>query len=143
MFLEVAPGEFEAYGPAEDALERAHVPVRRPKFELSFVGRAEPREVIVAARVEIYSGDRLRVAAIEPFGKSHHRGEFFDDALELRSELAEAVVRLLWQCLAVVTRDQRDDFDLLRFESAEVAMLDQIIRVPVMTLVADVNADVV
>ncbi len=119
------------------------MPVRRPEFELSFVGRAEPREVIVAARIEVDSGDRLRVTSVEPLGEPHHRGEFFDDPLELRRELTEAVVRVLWQCLAVVARDQRDDFDLLRFESAEVAMLDQIIRVPVMTLVADVNADVV
>ena len=38
---------------------------------------------------------------------------------------------------------QRDDLDLLRIEPAQVAVLDQVIRMPVMALVADVDADVV
>ena len=43
----------------------------------------------------------------------------------------------------MVARDERDDLDLLRIESAQVAVLDQVVRVPVVALVADVDADVV
>lgn len=43
----------------------------------------------------------------------------------------------------MVPGGQRDDLDLAGFEAAEPAVLDQVIRVFVMALVADVGADVV
>ena len=43
----------------------------------------------------------------------------------------------------MIARDERDDLDLLRIEAAQVAVLDQVVRVPVVALVADVDADVV
>ena len=119
------------------------MPVRRPEFEFSFVGRAEPCEVIVPARIEIDSGNRLRVAAIESLGQPHHRGQLLDHPLHLRREGVEPLVRLLRRRLPMVARDERDDLDLPWLEAAEVAVLDQVIRMPVMALVADVHADVV
>ena len=58
-------------------------------------------------------------------------------------EVAVPLVRLLRRRLPMVARDQRDDLDLLRLEAAQVAILDQVVRMPVMPLVADVDADVV
>ena len=43
----------------------------------------------------------------------------------------------------MVAGDERDDFDLVRLEAAQVAVLDQVVGMAVMALVADVVADVV
>src|SRR5581483_9662093 len=56
---------------------------------------------------------------------------------------AVLVVLAFRRPLPVIARDERDDFDFFGFEAAEVAVLDQIVRVLVVILVADVNADVV
>ena len=43
----------------------------------------------------------------------------------------------------MVAGDERDDFDLARLEPAQVSVLDQVIRMLVVTIVADVHADIV
>jgi hypothetical protein len=43
----------------------------------------------------------------------------------------------------VVSRDKRDDLDFLWVEAPQISILDQVVRVAVMTVVADVYADVV
>ena len=43
----------------------------------------------------------------------------------------------------MIAGNQRDGFDLIRFESPQVAVLDEVVRVLVMAVVADVSADVV
>ena len=43
----------------------------------------------------------------------------------------------------MIARDERDHLDLLGLEAAQVAVLDQVVRVLVVPLVADVDADVV
>ena len=58
-------------------------------------------------------------------------------------QVAVSFVRLLRRRLAMIAGDERDHFDLLRIEAAQIAVLDQIVRMPVMPLVADVHADVV
>ncbi len=58
-------------------------------------------------------------------------------------ELAVAGVTALRHRAAMVPGQQRDDLDLFRLEAAQVAVLDQVIRMLVVTLVADVVADVV
>ena len=50
---------------------------------------------------------------------------------------------LLRRGLAMVAGDERDDLDLLGIEAAQTAVLDQVVRVLVVALVADVRADVV
>ena len=87
--------------------------------------------------------ERLGVAAVEAFGEPHHRREPLDRLAQRSLQLAVPVVRFLRRRLPVVARDERDDLDLLRVESAQVAVLDQIVRMAVMALVADVDADVV
>ena len=58
-------------------------------------------------------------------------------------QVAEAVVLPLRRRLAVIARDERDRLDLVRLEAAQIAVLDQVVRVLVVALVADVDADVV
>jgi len=43
----------------------------------------------------------------------------------------------------MVPRDERNHFGFLRLEAAQIAVLDQVVRVLVVPLVADVHADVV
>ena len=43
----------------------------------------------------------------------------------------------------MIAGDQGDGFDLFGRESAEVTVLDEVVRVPVVPVVADVHADVV
>jgi hypothetical protein len=43
----------------------------------------------------------------------------------------------------VVSRDERDDLDFLRIEAAQISILDQVIGVTMMSIVADVYANVV
>src|SRR5688500_11997846 len=142
-FLQIQPGQLEPYRPAEYPFERTHVPVRRPEFQLRFVGRSEPRQVIILPRIEIDAGNRLRVAAVETFGQPDHGGQSLDDPLQFRRKVLEPLVRLLRHRLAVIARNERDDLDLLRFEPAQIAVLDQVVGVLVVPLVTDVHADVV
>ena len=58
-------------------------------------------------------------------------------------QIAVAVVPPLRRRAAVIARDERDRLDLVGLESAQIAVLDQIVRVLVVPLVADVHADVV
>ena len=143
LFLVVGAGDLETNGPAEHLFERAHVPVRGPELELGVAVGAEPCEVVVAARVEIDPGDGLRVAAIEPFGQPHHRRQLLDRPAAISRKIPVSLVRLLRRRLPMIARDERNHLDLLRLEAAEVAVLDQVVRMPVVALVADVHADIV
>ncbi len=117
--------------------------VRRPQFELGVTRGAQPREVVVAPRIEVDACQGLSVAAIEPLGKPDHRREHAHRPSLGAFEIPVALVRLLRRRLAMIAGDEGDDFDLLRIETAEIAVLDQVVRVPVMPLVADMHADVV
>src|SRR5688572_4771819 len=142
-FLVIADGDFEADRLAEHALERRNVAMRRPDLELRVAGGAKPHEIVVGARIEVDPGQGLRVAAVEPFGQPHHRRQRFDDPPLSALEVTVAAVGLLWRALAVVTGNQRDHLDFLRIEPAQVAVLDQVVRMPVVPLVADMDADIV
>jgi len=83
------------------------------------------------------------VTAIQAFGKAEDRRERSNGRTTAPAELGEAGMTPLWGGLAVIARDERDRFDFVRLESAKVAVLDQIVRVFVMTFVTDVNPDVV
>ena len=66
--------------------------MRGPQLELGIAGRAQPRQVIGPARIQVDAGDGLRVTPVEPLGQSDHRRECPDDAAVLRSEVGEALV---------------------------------------------------
>ena len=83
------------------------------------------------------------MTAIQAFGKAEDRRKRSNGRTTAPTELGEAGMTPLWGGLAVIARDERDRFDFVRLESAKVAVLDQIVRVFVMTFVADVHPDIV
>jgi hypothetical protein len=83
------------------------------------------------------------VAAIEAFGDPQDRRQRSDDTSTLARQAAVAFVVPLRRGLAMVARNQRDRLYLLRVEAAQIPILDQVVRMAMMALVADVDADVV
>src|ERR1700730_9234916 len=59
------------------------------------------------------------------------------------SEDGEAIMPPFRRRAAMIARDERDGLDLVRLEASEIAVLDQVVRMFVVPLVADVDADVV
>ncbi len=116
--------------------------LRRPELELGISGGPDLQQGIIAAIVEFHAGDGLRMAAIQVFGQPQNGSKLSDHLAPLPSEVAEAEVPPLGRAAAVIPGDQRNRFDLVGLEAAQIAVLDQIIRMPMMTLVADVDARV-
>src|SRR5262245_53039755 len=139
----VGPGDLEAERLAEHLLERRHVPMGGPELQLRVAVRPETSEVVVAARVEIEATEGLGVAAIQALGQAHDRRQCLDGPAQRSAQVAVTLVSLFRGRLPVISRDERDHLGLLRLEAAKIAVLDQVVRVTVMPLVADVNADVV
>jgi hypothetical protein len=71
----VVDRDLESKRSAEDRLERRDVTVGGPQLEFRVAVRTQARQVIVPARIEIQTSDRLCVAAIESLGEAHHRRE--------------------------------------------------------------------
>ena len=69
----VSTGDLEMNRLAEDLLEGRHVAMRSPDLELGIARGPQSREVVVAARIEVEPGERLRVAPVQPLGETHHR----------------------------------------------------------------------
>jgi len=93
--------------------------------------------------VQLDARQALGVAAVEAFGQPQDRGERADGPPAFSRQMGVLFVTVLRRGRPVVTRDQRDRVDFIGLEAAEIAVLDQIVRVLVMLLVADVAADVV
>jgi len=93
--------------------------------------------------VELEAGDRQRVAPIEALGEAQHRRQRPHGPPQAPRQTAEAFMLALRRRLAVITRDQGDHLDLVRLEAAQIAVRDQVVRVLVVALVRDVNADIV
>jgi hypothetical protein len=118
VFPYLSAGDFEPYRRIQLALERRDVAVRCPQLQLRITAGTEPGQVIVAAREKIDPRDGLRVAAIESFRQPDHRRQHPDDAAQRAVQIAISVVRFLRRGLPMVSRNQRDHFDLLGFEAA-------------------------
>jgi hypothetical protein len=86
--------------------------------------------------VEFDAGDALGVASVERLREAQHRGQRAHRAPRLLAKVDVAVVLAFRRGAAMVSRDQRDDLDFPRLETAQVAVLDQVIRMAVMPLVA-------
>ena len=119
------------------------MPLGGPELELRVARRPNLQQRIVAPIVELEARDRLSVTAVEIFRESKHRREPPDDLAPLPAELPEVRVVARRRRAPVIPGDQRDRFDFVRFEPAQVAVLDQVVRVAVVTFVADVDAGVV
>src|SRR5215471_18900425 len=128
---------------AGQTLERRRVTGRGPQLQLGVACGAHLQEIVVASVVELEAGNRLRVAAIETFREAQQRRERSDDPPSASRQLAEPVVLALRRGLPMIARDQRDRLDFLGLEAPEIPIFDQIVRMFVVALIADVNADVV
>ena len=93
--------------------------------------------------MQLHACDGLGMATIEAFGQSEDRGEGSDRLALLARQVAESFVAALGCRLPVIAREQRHDFDLVGFETAQITIADQVVRMPVMLLVADMDTDVV
>jgi len=114
-----------------------------PELQLGVARRAQFHEVFLAAIEQFHPGHHLRVAAIERLREAQDGRQRAHGVPLLRAESAERGVRPRRRRLAMIARDRRDDFRLLRLETPEIAVLDQIVRVFVMPGVTDVRADIV
>src|SRR5260221_10664098 len=106
----------------------------RPELKLRVPGRAQTHEVALALRDDVERRDDLRVTAIEPFGQPQHGGERPDRPPQTAFERPVPVMALLRRRLAMIARQEGNNLDLLRIEPAQLAVLDQIVRMPVMPL---------
>src|SRR6185436_4750791 len=134
---------FHPQGPSDRALEWRSVPCGGPQFELGVARRPQLEQGIFAAIVQLEVCNRLRMTAIEALCKPQHRGEGPDDLPPLLRKLLVPRVTPLGRLAAMVPREKRDRLDLVGFEPAQVAVPDQVIRMLVVSFVADVHADIV
>jgi hypothetical protein len=93
--------------------------------------------------MELDAGDGLGVAAIEILGDAQDSGQPSDHLAPLPSELTKIRLSARRWRAPVVPRDERDRFDLVGLEAAEIAVFDQIVGVAMVTFVADVDAGIV
>jgi hypothetical protein len=124
-------------------LERCQVAVRGPDLELGVAGRAQLQQQVVAAVAQLEARDHLGVAAVEALGQAQDGREPAYAAPEIRWQLGVLRLRLLGHAAAVIERHEGHHLDLLRIEAAQVAVLDQIVRVFVMARITDVHSEVV
>jgi CHAD domain-containing protein len=115
----------------------------RPELELRIACRPYLQQVVVAAIVQLEPGDRLAVTAIEALCEPQNRRQRPHDAARPPAQVPESVVLPLGGCPTMIPCHERDDVDFLRLEAAQIAVLDQIVRMFVVPFVTDVNADVV
>jgi hypothetical protein len=137
------PSDFEPERLAGHALERRGVPRCGPELQLGVARRAQLQQVVVAAVVDLDAGDALCVAAVEAFRETQNGRQRADRPSRAARQLLEALVAALRRPQPMVTRDERDRLDLLGLEPAKIAVFDQVIRMLVVSLVADEHTDVV
>jgi len=128
---------------ARQPFERGRVARGRPQLELGIARRPQLQEIVVAAVVQLEPRDRLRVTAVEALRQPQDRGKRADGAPAPPLQIGEAIVLPLRRGLTMIPRDEGDGLDLVRLETPEIAVLHQVVRVLVVPLVADVDADVV
>ena len=82
------------------------------------------------------------MAAIEAFREPENRRERPDGPPAFAAELDIALVFAFRRRLPMVPGHERDDLDLFRIEASQISILDQIVRMLVMALVADVDPNI-
>ena len=94
-------------------------------------------------RHDVERGHDLGVAAIEPLGQAQHRRQRPHRAAQRPFQGAVAIVRFHRGRLTMIARQQGNNLDLLRIEPAQLAVLNQVVRVAVVAFVADMDAGIV
>src|SRR6266542_2087113 len=124
--------DFEPQWLACHPFERRGVPARGPELQLRVTRCPQLEQIVLTAIVQVESSDRLRMAAIETLRQAQDRGERADRRARAPAHVAESVVTAFGCDLTMVARHERDGFDFVRLESAQVAVLDQIVGMFVM-----------
>jgi len=114
-----------------------------PQLELGVGLGPELQQGVFAPVVQLDAADGLRMAAVQALSEPQNRGERADHAPAIAGKAAQCPVLLLGRGPAVIARHERDRFDFVRLEAAQVAVPDEVLGVLVMAFVADVHADVV
>ena len=83
------------------------------------------------------------MTAVEALGQSQDRRQVANRPAAPASEPAVIIVPLAGLRTAMISGDEGNCFDLIRLESPQVSILNQVIGVLVMPFVRDVHADVV
>jgi len=135
--------DLEAQRFARQALERRRSARGGPHFQFRVARRAQLEQIVVATILQLQLEDRLLMTAVQVLCQAQHRRERANRDPAPALELPEPFVAALRCGLPVIARDERDRLDLLGLESTQVAVLDQIVRMFVVLLIADVDADVV
>src|SRR5581483_7006418 len=143
LFSIGVPTDLESERLAKEPFERAGVTAGGPELELGVAGGPDLEQAVLAAVVELHGADGLLVAAVEALREPQNGCKRSNARAALAAKVAEGVVAPLRCGLTVVSRDERDRVDLLRLEAAQIAVANQVLRVFVVALVADVHADVV
>jgi hypothetical protein len=128
---------------SDDALEWRAVPARGPELQLGVARRPDLEQAIFTSIVQLDSGDRLRVTAVEALSETENSRQRANRPPVTAVECAEPLMTPFGCRLPVIAGDQRDRLNFLRLESTQIAVLDQVIRVLMVLLVTDVDADVV
>jgi hypothetical protein len=137
------PAHLDTKGFANESLERDGVPVGRPQLELGVALGPQLEQRVLAAVVQFDAADRLRMAAIEAFRQPQDRCQRPDGAASPAGEPAQRGGSLAGSGAPMIAGDQRNGFDFLGLEPAQIAIANQVLGVLVVAFVADVHADVV
>jgi hypothetical protein len=129
--------------PVDDLLQGPELTLGRPGFQFYVVVRCDDQRGGVAAILQIDRVHHLSVAAVEAFRHAQHSGGNPNRGPHRRRECRVLGVRLLRRTTTMIARDQPDGFDLIGLEAPETAMPDQVVRVTMVAVVADVITDVV
>jgi hypothetical protein len=137
------PAHFDAKRLLDEVLERDGVPIGSPQLELGVGLGPQLQQGVFAPVVQLDAADGLRMAAIQALGEPEDRGQRANRAAAAARKAPQRTVFLLGRRPAVISRHQRDGFDFVGLEAAQVAVADEIFRVFMVAFVADVHADVV
>ncbi len=133
----------EPQAPLEELLEEVPLAPRRPELELGIVVGFETK--LYGLRVD-GAADRAHergLRSVEAVGDAQDRGELGDLLLRFFRGVRELRMALLRRPFPVVAGDERDDVDLFLGEASHVVRRDEVVRVPVVAVSRDVEADVV
>jgi hypothetical protein len=143
LFNICVSADFELERLAKHALEWRDMSGGRPELQFGISRGAQLEQPVLATVVQLDARDGLGVTAIEALGQTQDRRERPDDPPARLGQLCEAGPPALGRGLPVIAGDERDDLDLYRVETAQIAVANQIVRVFVVTFIADMHADVV
>jgi hypothetical protein len=127
---------------AQRLLERLKLTLGGPQLQLRVSGCAELHEIFFTPIVQLDPAYDLGVAAIERLGEAEDRRERPDSPPLLWAQRAEIGVPFSRRCLAMISRDQRNNLRLLRLEAPQISILDQVIGMFVMARIADMAPDI-